>query len=36
MASNRSFSNSNLESNNEVKPSYDDLAYLIENLGTLL
>jgi hypothetical protein len=36
MASSKSFSNSDLESDNEVEPSYDDLALAIEKLGTLL
>jgi hypothetical protein len=35
-AINKSFSNNDADSENEVQPSYDDLANVVEKLGTLL
>lgn len=36
MLSKQSFSNSNVGDDSEVDPSYDDLASVVEKLGTLL
>jgi hypothetical protein len=36
VASNKSFSNNDVDSENEVDPSYDDLPNVVEKLGTLL